>query len=269
MMRFLFLGVYFFAQISFAQYEQLVAPTRIRQMVDKAQYTLNQTLNRFFKTATLTEMTSPSTLNLQAQIFCANFQVNTGLSELFVEHAPIQKTAEGLLVHEALYLKACNRRVEIFMVERIGEGISLSSDADLLRGVFPSNQHLKSYRLYLVDQKIKFEISTTESEQKLNFNLSFNNGNSQIQMQIFESPADKPLTQQLLSLSYRSGARGFDDGSEYVWNLDPRNGVPRQYLYHLQKEISPGEFLKIQDPVFSQAIFPLIEDVLQFDQNPL
>lgn len=268
MRAFLLLFLFGFSTAS-AQYEQVVKPVRMDEIVNYTHYELQQALNRFFKMSMSSSLLSSEQLRLRVSVPCLNSSMSDEFSELFVSRFTSNLGEDGQLIRESLFLKACGRRREVYMLERQGPGILPTDDAKLLRGFLPEAKDARVYRLHLVDRSIRLDITRQKNENQMNLSIFFSE-NYEIRLQMAESFSEsKEFSQynQFFLLEFSRVVEKYE--TQYLWKLDPKYQVPRQYLYYQQKEVSPSDFLKRKNNLYNQNVFPLLKSGLGFYSIPL
>ena len=248
-----------------AEYEQVVKPVRAAEVFNFVQYQFRQAMIQFFKNASSPMALSPTQVTLETSITCENFQFNGGRSELSIVRAPIVEESNGLSIKESLVLKTCDRRIELFSIERFGIAIAPTPDTSLIRGIIPNVENSVFYRIYLIDRTIKIEIAKDHSQQKMDLEIFLNEDKNKLQIEFLESLPDQGLTRQFLRFIFKQdGLETENIDSEYIWNLDPKNSVPRQYLFIRQTETKAEDFLKFKSSLFTQSLFPILQTQIKF-----
>lgn len=266
MTRFIFL-VFFYVPICFAQYEQIVKPVLIDEVVSYALYQFRQSMIEFFKSARSVNLVSSGHLSLQKDHICLNLTFDS--VELFIERVSSVAPDGTLQIHESLNLKSCERSLELFKVERQGRKIQASSDAQLLRGIIPDSQDSEHYRLTFMAGRLSFEKTREIAKQILAVDFYFNSG-SEIHALIEESFASKTLTNQSARLSYEKNGLVLEGQTvQYIWSLDARHFVPRQYLFVREQEASPEVYLKAKYSIFNDYLMNSIKGMVEFHKHSL
>lgn len=268
-MRYFILVFIFCFSAAQAQYEQVVKPVQVDEVVNFTQYQLRQALNQFFKTSSSSVLLSSTRLALQAAFPCLNPETAGADIELSITRSSSSLEDQALQIRESLFLNACGQRRELYTVARKGKDITPTADIKLLRGDIPDAKNLEFYSLELMERAIKIEIMQEQTQQKMNLSILFSI-NYEMQVQILESFAEQTLINQYIrTVFFEKGIVVDDFDGEYKWILDARYKVPRQYLYFRQQEVPPGEFLKKKNSLFNQNIFPLIQSGVQFASKPM
>jgi hypothetical protein len=270
-MKFFFLVLIFIQGVSQADdYYQFVKPVKIKSILDYTRFQLHQNMDAFFKTATSLVRLSDHQLLLQADLFCRDPNIKANTVELQVLQSPIVTGPQGQEIRESLILKACNTQIEIFSLERHSQIIQATPIENLLKGEIPDQFSSEIYKLNMMDRKIKFDFSQNSKNQKMDLSFLQIGHDNEIQMQIFENYQETLLNEQFIKFTYLTGSTITENHeAQYIWNLDQKTNVPRQYLYYRQAEVVPRDFLLVMDKLYNKAVFPLIARSLQLFTKPL
>ncbi|MBC7467282.1 MAG: hypothetical protein H7256_14925 [Bdellovibrio sp.] len=263
-MRSLILTFSLCASVAFGQYDQVVKPVRINDLVSFTQFQLRQSLIQLFKNSSAPVMISANALSF------VNLNLCKDASVLSIARSAVTNGANGLQIREALNLSYCGNKLEVFSLERQGENITPLLDDDLIRGVIANSDELKMYRLSLMNKEINFEIMNSGDAQKMNFSIVFDKSDSVLQLSFLENSVGQALARQTLTGTVESRGVTVDEFSgDYIWTVDTRTQVPRQYLYVQSKEVAPSVYLKLKDSIFNKSIYPTLSSLLNISLIPM
>lgn len=263
-MRFLILAFSLCASVAFGQYDPVVKPVLMNDLVSFTQFQLRQSLIQLFKNSSAPVMISSNALSF------VNLNLCKDASVLSIARSAVISGANGLQIREALNLSYCGTKLEVFSLERQGENITPLLDADLIRGVIVNSDGLKVYRLSLMNKQINFEILNNGDARKLNFSIVFDASDTVMQLSLLENSVRPALSRQTLTGSVQSRGVTVDEFSgDYIWTVDARTQVPRQYLYVQSKEVAPSVYLQLKDSIFNKSIFPMLSSLLNLSFMPM
>lgn len=258
----LFLILLLYSSFSLAQYEQVVKPNRADEIISFTLYQFRNAMIEFLKTSRSANLLTPSRLSLLRSHYCQSGEMAG--AELLTERNSSQDSEGVWQIKESLFLNTCQKNIELFAVERHGRLIQPTSDAQLLRGFIPDAKGTQFYRLHLIAKQVALEMVHEANHLQLDFEVTYSNGWG-ARARISESFADELLIEQMTQFNYLKADQAYAKNEiQYVWSIDRKNSVPRQYLYWQGQEVSPDIFLKQKNLIFNTYLLPDLQQMLQF-----
>lgn len=259
----------FFPLVSLAQHSSVVRPIKTRDVFEFTRYQYRQKLNDLFKKTKNHKMISSQQMYFEApQVPCRVAGVLRDAELQVVRETKITASGHQQMI-ESLFLKACKNRIEMMRLKRTGSALTPMPDSDLLIGKLPDYSQSQSYQLSLNQRQIYMEIKPTDEVEDLFFEIAEKGGNPDIQIYLKDHIKGDNLARQALIFLTYSGVKVRETHQvEYIWSPD-LIGVPRQYLYYQNNEITPDQFIELLNDVFNNTIYPEIVWRLNFFLEPL
>lgn len=241
-----------------------VMPVRISQLYDKILFTLQQHLFNFYKNGIQKKFINTNHVEFISSKPCPDGSKNSPTSFMLEREKSFLPDGRQQII-ERLNANTCQSNKEIFSFTRIGQQLSESADEDLLIGKLPNYSNSDIYKLNLDDKKLQMEINRHQKQTKFFISILLQGEKLSVETNLEETEHNNVLSENSVRFEVKNNGQYIETvTTQFIWNLDPINLVPKQYLYINAEEVNPYTYLNFQNRLFTNNLFSFVDMQFKF-----